>query len=589
MANEMEPMTKAAAIAAGWSIPVVPTPPTQGNIVTNPKITNIPSSFTGTRTTTPLEQEASLPNPNIQPRPASTQDASTPSIAGSGVPEPSLPTIPIERFATPSPRVAKTKEELQKIKTDIKELEVKTRLNRLPYLFGGELARIKNQFSDLNINKYYLLLLLLVGGFDNNILVASIGENHADRVIDDNFIKDFQRMINDPRFSDMLKKTPAFAKGCFKDIGQLGNVAANGDRMEQNPLTGPKRYGPSLVTNMLRKIHPDSVENIENFCNVIRSRAYLSMPKGAFGSLRKVVAILNGAISAFNRKLRQFYKGLNKLIKEVYALINGIIAEINKLLISIIEEIIPLDFLCLLLDTAQVLLDDIGFFVGLFNMSGPFLNYLNIAQTAINTASGFLSNPFGTIVNNLPSEVQDVVRTIESIGEDPESFISDTLSNYGLSYIATALQGDIVGAMIQKFGKNYYYNSGPLADVMSKAKAIWDRYSADGSTLPELSDLTDPNYYAGGVEDIYGNTVDEEEFDRNEAKDLKAIQKDPSKFASTFSNTAGSLFGDFLNKNNQGLDELNNLPSAVNNVFGDIKNTLFKSNKDLPDNPEVSQ
>jgi hypothetical protein len=460
----------------GTLIRTIPTPtaPNQGNIVPVVESPSIPA-FTSTSTVTPSVELPKVETDNRLPKVVTKKTDKkeyVPSTASSSIPEPNLPKIPELKFATPSPKIAKTKEEIQKIKTNIKKLEIETNLNRLPYLFGGELARIKHQFSDLNINKYYLLLLLLVGGFDNNILIASIGENHAERVIDDNFIKEFQEMINDPRFSDMLKKTPAYAKGCFDGVGQLGNIAANGDRMEQNPLTGPKRFGPSLVTNMLRKIHPDSVENIENFCNVIRSRAYLSMPKGAFGSLRKVVSILNGALNSFNRKMRQFYKGLNKLIKQAYAFINGIIADINRLLIQMIEEIIPVDFLCLLLDTAQVILDDIGFFVGLFNMSGPFLNYLNIAQTVINTSSGFLQNPFNTIVGFLPKEVQDVVSTIETIGEDPESFISDTLSNYGLSYITTALQGDIVGAMVQKFGKSYYYNSGPLADVMSKAKAF---------------------------------------------------------------------------------------------------------------------
>ena len=40
---------------------------------------------------------------------------------------------------------------------EIKDLEKQTNLTLYPYLFGGELARIKHQFTNLNQNKYYLL------------------------------------------------------------------------------------------------------------------------------------------------------------------------------------------------------------------------------------------------------------------------------------------------------------------------------------------------------------------------------------------------------------------------------------------------
>ena len=51
------------------------------------------------------------------------------------------------KFATP---VAKTDVTSEEIRT----LEKQTNLTLYPYLFGGELARIKHQFSNLNINKY---------------------------------------------------------------------------------------------------------------------------------------------------------------------------------------------------------------------------------------------------------------------------------------------------------------------------------------------------------------------------------------------------------------------------------------------------
>ena len=145
--------------------------------------------------------------------PTSTSSATNPTAK-----EPTLPAIPKTKFATPSPRVASTKEEIKKVKAEIKELEKQTTLNTLPYILGGELARIKHQFTDINVNKYYLLLLLLVHGFDNNIMSASIGHPDSKYIIDDNFIKDFQKMIKIPQLTDILKKTPAYSKGCWQQM-----------------------------------------------------------------------------------------------------------------------------------------------------------------------------------------------------------------------------------------------------------------------------------------------------------------------------------------------------------------------------------
>jgi hypothetical protein len=190
----------------------------------------------------------------IQPKP-STTSSSPSTVTKTAEPEKTkLKPLSISKLATPSPKIAITKEELQKMKTEIQSLEKQTNLNLLPYLFGGELARIKHQFSDLNINKYYLLLCLLVYGFDNNTMSASIGQDHAKYIIDEQFIKDFQAMIKIPQLADILKKTPAYSKGSFDNLGQQGNMAANGDMMDNNPMTGPTRYTPSLVTNAMEKI-----------------------------------------------------------------------------------------------------------------------------------------------------------------------------------------------------------------------------------------------------------------------------------------------------------------------------------------------
>jgi hypothetical protein len=496
----------------------------------------------------PNFKEIGAPNfnePSVKPK---TQKSSpAPASAGKVKDEVRSPIVNRTRLATPSPRIAKTKEEISAIKTQIRGLEVQTRLNLYPYILGGELARVRQRFSDLNINKYYLLLCLLVYGFDNNIMRASIGKGHAEYIIDDNFIEEFQSMIRDPLLAEILKKTPAYEKGAFDDIGQLGNVAAEGDRIDNNPVTGPRRFKPSLVTNFLNKIHPDMVENIEKFCNIIRTRAYLSMPQKGFGSIQRIVRLVNGVIRTFNRLINDFYKMISKYIKQVYTWINGIIADIQKELIQIIEEIIPLDLLCLILDTMQVILDDINFFTSLFNMSGPILNYLNIIQTFVNTTSNFVQNPFETLKAFLPPQVAQVIDTIDQIGSDPEGFIADNLANYGLSWVNTALQGDIVGAMIEKFGSNYTPLKSPLVDVMSKAQAIWNRYSADGSTIPDLQDIMDPTYYNNGTEDLFGTKLDGSNLYRNLQENFVSISQDLSSLPRDISRDFGQL-GDDVGK-----------------------------------------
>lgn len=513
----------------------------------------------------------------VKPKPTTDSVSSTPATVTKPAEEPKLRPINQTKFATPNPRVATSKEDLAKIKGEIEKLEKQTNLNLLPYLFGGELARIKHQFTGLNVNKYYLLLCLLVYGFDNNIMSASIGENNPKYIIDDNFIKDFQRMIKIPQLSDILKKTPAFAKGCFEEVGQMGNMAAGGDMMDNNPITGPNRYTPSLVTNTMEKIWPGSVNKLEKFCNMIRTRAYLTMPKSAFGSIQKVVRIINGVVKAFNKMMNNFYKLMIKYIKQVYAWINGIIADIQKQLMKMIEDIIPLDLICLLLDTMQCILDDLNFFTSLFNMTGPMLNVLNTIQTYVNTASNFVKNPFNTLASFLPPEIKNIIDKVDQIGSDPEGFISDTLSNFGLSYINTALQGDVVGALAEKFGSNYASKASPLADVMSKASAIWNRYSADGSTLPTgVNDFLDKNLFDSdqGVEDKYGNPKNFGDIIRNTQEDFKNISSDVSTLGGTVKSDISKITG--------------SVGSGINNLGTTIKN-VFNSNKKPQDSDGVEK
>jgi hypothetical protein len=241
----------------------------------------------------------------------------------------------------------------------------------------------------------------------------------------------------------------------WSGVGSLASLAA---MVNGSPITGPAKNTPSVCEDLLNKLSPKFTENIERFCNMIRSRSYLALPAMAFGSLQRVVARLNGVIKSFQRAIYAIYQGAIRIIQQYYSYINGILKLINIILMNIIERIIPLDLICLILEAVQVLLDDVGFFTSLFTQSGSIFNYLNQIQSYVNIASGFankLANPLDTIMSYLPPQVKEIIDMVDEIGSDPSGFLSDQLSNYGMSYVADALEGNIMESLIAKFGKQH--------------------------------------------------------------------------------------------------------------------------------------
>ena len=170
---------------------------------------------------------------------------------------------------------------------------------------------------------------------------------------------------------------------------------------------------------------------------------------------------------------------------------------IQQLLMSIIESIVPLDLICLILEAAQILLNDIGFFTSIFTQSGSIFNVLNQVQGFINTASSIASNPLGFLKGFLPPEVTNILDTIDQIGSDPDGFIGDMLNNYGMGYVADALRGDIVGALVNKFGAQYraipaisaFLNTSglsvPAAYRPEPASAAWN-YGSDEEPVADI-------------------------------------------------------------------------------------------------------
>jgi hypothetical protein len=402
---------------------------------------------------------------------------------------------------------------------EINDLEKQTNLTLYPYAFGGELARVKHQFGNLNINKYYLLLNFLVYGFDNKILSSSM-QGSDKFVIDQGFINDFLKMAKTPQLQEALKKTPAYQKGCFDDIGKLGSTEMNTDNMSNSPL-GSKRNHPSLITNLMEKIHPGALADLEKFCNAIRTHSYLAMPKGALGSIGRIVAGINGVVAAFQSIVNDIYNGIILYVQQVYAWVNGIIGQLQKMLLQVIEDIIPLDLICLLLDTFQTVLDDVNFFTSLFNMSNSFTNVLNSIQGAVNQVSTLVSNPFSTLSAYLPANVNNIIQQINQIGTDPGGFLADQLSNHGYAWAAQAVQGNILGALANKFGPQYAAFN-PIGNILSQSGNILSRYGQGAQMFPSVAASMGPNIYNGGSEDVYGHPVNSGNIFSNIAKDFSA-------------------------------------------------------------------
>lgn len=252
-----------------------------------------------------------------------------------------------------------------------------------------------------------------------------------------------------------LKKTPAGTSGALEDTGSEGLMASLSQMLQESPVRGSKRNTPTLVEQALNKIHPKFTETVEKYCVLIKSRAYLSMPPMAGGSLRRVVNAFKGIMKAFQSVVFNIYKGAMRAIQQFYAYINGIVTKIQKMLVSIIEQIIPLDLICLILEAIQTLLDDVGFFASMFGGKGSFFQYLNTFQTYINTASNLIRNPFTSLKGFIPADIQKIIDLVDQVGSDPSGFLTDQLNNYGYGYVMSALQGNFYGALVSKYGGKF--------------------------------------------------------------------------------------------------------------------------------------
>jgi hypothetical protein len=402
--------------------------------------------------------------------------------------------------------------------SEFSDLEMQTNLTLYPYAFGGELARVRQRFSALNKNKYYLLLNMLVYGFDNKTMECSIGEGEQKHIIDKGFVDDFVRMANDPLLENIIKKTPAYQKGCFDDYGKFGALEANGNNINENPITGPLSEEPNLIAALLNKIHPDATANLEAFCNKVRTSAFLALPKKAFSSLVRLVRAINGVLAAFNTFIQDIYKGIMYYVQQVFGIINGLLAKLQKLISSFLEKYIPVDLLCILILILQQMAGDIPFFTSLMSLASVTANFEGAFMGYVNSAFGiniqaFGANPLGYLSQYLPPQVTQLVNMMNQFAENPDAYLASMLSNYGYSLASRSTQNQVFSQLLNQYGSSYV--------SMNLVGAIL----GSGEGVEETNTYTPPAPVAMGPDttrnnkcDMYGKPLDSSKIKANEAK-----------------------------------------------------------------------
>jgi len=390
--------------------------------------------------------------------------------------------------------------------TDFQQLAAQTNLD------ANELQLIYQQAGLNSLNRQAAFLTVLVEGSDalgQTIDVQSSNQNDKTLTIDQTIILQVYGLYNPKKnigLVQILKKTPAYQNGFFgEDVSDSIGVTFgnNSKRITNNPVTGPEKTTPSLTEYALYKVNPKFLPEFEKYCNIIRTRSYLSLPSLASGSINQVMAKLNGILGAYQEIVMNIYRGAVQAIQQFYATINGIIVRIQQLLVSVVEQIIPLDLLELILETVQTVLDDVSVLTGLFLPNSQLNNYLSQFQQYLNIGTTITLNPFNVISEYLPDDVLQIIQTVNQFGSDPDGFLADQLANYGYSYILTALRGDILGAVIDKFGPQFAM-LGPISSLLNN---IESRTNIPGPFIPKTPAIIGPSVYHRSINgnDFYVN------------------------------------------------------------------------------------
>jgi hypothetical protein len=288
-------------------------------------------------------------------------------------------------------------------------------------------------------------------------------------IIDNTRYKSFvKRMFENHFLEELQKVTPAGQRGELVTGGLLGIHALSMNGMASNPITGPNLQNDSLLGQLLNDIHPGMVDGIENFCNIIRTRSYLTMPPSSFGSLQTFLHKVQGAISSFIQSLYDIYHGVLLYLQRIAIVINGLLTALNQWVYEWINKNIPLDLICAILGATQAILDDVAFFAQLFAGGDGLFNAINSVQTVINYAAKGLSFAYNPIsILNLIPGVSDVFAALNQLESDPQAFMGSLISHFGFS---KGLQGrafQIANAILLHYGLESQL--GPLGSVLLSA------------------------------------------------------------------------------------------------------------------------
>jgi hypothetical protein len=275
-----------------------------------------------------------------------------------------------------------------------------------------------------------------------------------------------------PEILKAFKKTPAYKSKFFEDVGAIGNtLVSSADNIPNNPMTGPAKQTPSLLEQALNKIHPRFTEELEKYINVLKGKAYLALPAGVLGSIQYAINYITGVVAYIAQMINEIYQGALALIKEFIAAIDSIMGIIMQWLLTLLDKIIPLEIICFILDILSIFVGDLTFITNLFSSSAKISDVLNTFGISPEI-SNFLSNPIDLLTSFLPDEVRNIMDIVNSVANDPLGYLGSVLSDYGYSYMAYYLQGDIMGGILNQFGSQ--------APVLYPLAAVFRKYGING-------------------------------------------------------------------------------------------------------------
>ena len=279
----------------------------------------------------------------------------------------------------------------------------------------------------------------------------------------------------------IFKKTPAFKDKFFEDIGEVGTtMLANSERLPSNPMSGSSKHTPSLVERMLNKIHPKFSQELEKYVNVLKGKVYLALPSGFLGSIQYAISYINGIAAAVAQQINEIYQGALKAVKQYIAMIDGVMGMIMQTILSVVDDIIPIDIICLILDIMSLFVGDLTEITNLVSHSAKISDVLKTFDIGDPNIANFLSDPVNSLKDFLPDDIKTIVNLADSVANDPMGYLGDVLSDYGYSYMARYLEGDIMGGVLDQFGSQ--------APILYPISGIMKKYGFSGKIQ-----LTDPN------------------------------------------------------------------------------------------------